>query len=83
MTVKTATLAGLPTRLLAAVDEINHAQRAHAVGRLESLLPEGLSGARIALLGLTFKPDTDDLRDAPAHHDRPAAPRAGCQRGGL
>jgi UDPglucose 6-dehydrogenase len=66
MTVKAARIAGLPTPLLAAVDDINHAQRAHAVGRLESLLPEGLSGARIALLGLTFKPDTDDLRDAPA-----------------
>lgn len=66
MTVKTARVAGLPTPLLAAVDDINHAQRAHAVGRLESLLPDGLSGARIALLGLTFKPDTDDLRDAPA-----------------
>jgi UDPglucose 6-dehydrogenase len=66
MTVKTARVAGLPTPLMAAVDDINHAQRAHAVGRLESLLPEGLSGARIALLGLTFKPDTDDLRDAPA-----------------
>jgi UDPglucose 6-dehydrogenase len=66
MTVKTARVAGLPTPLLAAVDDINHAQRAHAVGRLESLLPDGLSGARIALLGLTFKPETDDLRDAPA-----------------
>lgn len=66
MTVKTAQMAGLPTPLLAAVDDVNHAQRAHAVGRLEQLLPGGLSGARVALLGLTFKPDTDDLRDAPA-----------------
>jgi UDPglucose 6-dehydrogenase len=66
MTVKTAQMAGLPTPLLAAVDDVNHAQRVHAVGRLEQLLPGGLSGARIALLGLTFKPDTDDLRDAPA-----------------
>lgn len=66
MTVKTAQMAGLPTPLLAAVDDVNHAQRAHAVGRLEQLLPEGLSGARVAMLGLTFKPDTDDLRDAPA-----------------
>lgn len=66
MTVKTAQVAGLPTPLLAAVDDINHAQRAHLVGRLERLLPDGLAGARIALLGLTFKPDTDDLRDAPS-----------------
>jgi UDPglucose 6-dehydrogenase len=66
MTVKTARVAGLPTPLLAAVDDINHAQRAHIVGRLERLLPDGLGNTRIALLGLTFKPDTDDLRDAPS-----------------
>jgi UDPglucose 6-dehydrogenase len=66
MTVKTARVAGLPTPLLAAVDDINHAQRAHLVGRLEYLLPDGLSGARVAILGLTFKPNTDDLRDAPS-----------------
>ena len=66
MTVKSARVAGLPTPLLAAVDEINHAQRAHLVGRVEALLSDGLGEARIALMGLTFKPDTDDLRDAPA-----------------
>ena len=65
MTVKTARVAGLATPLLAAVDEINHAQRAHLVGRVETLVEE-LGGARVALLGLTFKPETDDLRDAPA-----------------
>ena len=65
MTVKTARVAGLPTPLLAAVDEINQAQRAHLVGRVEELIAD-LGGARIALLGLTFKPDTDDLRDSPA-----------------
>ena len=66
MTVKTAQMAGLPTPLLAAVDGVNHAQRALVVKRLEGLLPTPLAGARVALLGLTFKPDTDDLRDAPA-----------------
>jgi UDPglucose 6-dehydrogenase len=66
MTVKTAQMAGLPTPLLAAVDGVNHAQRVMVVNRLEGLLPVPLAGARVALLGLTFKPDTDDLRDAPA-----------------
>ena len=66
MTVKTARVAGLPTPLLAAVVDINDAQPAHFVGRLEQLLVAGLAGARVSLLGLTFKPDTDDLRDAPS-----------------
>jgi UDPglucose 6-dehydrogenase len=66
MTVKTAQVAGVPTPILAAVDEVNDSQRAAVVGRLEHVLPAGLAGTRIALLGLTFKPDTDDLRDAPA-----------------
>lgn len=66
MTVKTARVAGLPTPLLAAVADINEAQPAHFVGRLEQILESNLAGARVALLGLTFKPDTDDLREAPS-----------------
>jgi len=65
MTVRDAEAAGVPTPLLAAVDETNHRQRERFVERLERLLA-GLAGRRIALLGLTFKPDTDDLRDAPS-----------------
>ena len=66
MTVKTARQANIPVSLLAAVDDINYGQRAKVAGLLGDLLPGGLAGARIALLGLTFKPDTDDLRDAPS-----------------
>lgn len=66
MTVKTARQANIPVSLLAAVDAINYGQRAKVAGLLGDLLPGGLSGARVALLGLTFKPDTDDLRDAPS-----------------
>lgn len=66
MTVKTARQANIPVSLLAAVDDINYGQRAKVAGLLGDLIAGGLSGARIALLGLTFKPDTDDLRDAPS-----------------
>lgn len=45
--------------------EINEAQRASAVRKLQREL-HSLKGRRIALLGLAFKPGTDDLRDAPA-----------------
>ena len=53
-----------PTMLQATVN-INVAQRATAVRKLQREL-HVLKGRRIALLGLTFKPGTDDLRDAPA-----------------
>jgi len=66
MTVRGAAAAGRPTPLLAAVDEINHGQRVRFVERIETLLGGSLKDARIALLGVTFKPDTDDLRDAPS-----------------
>lgn len=65
MTVKSATMAGVPSPLLAAVWEVNQAQRELFVESLSALLG-GLVGRRIGLLGLAFKPDTDDLRDAPS-----------------
>ncbi len=65
MTVKGARAIGLETPLLAAVDDVNARQRQLFVDRMRSLLGN-LDGARIALLGLAFKPDTDDLREAPA-----------------
>ncbi len=66
MTVKSATLAGIPSPLLAAVDEINHRQRTDFVARIREMIGGSMVGKRVALLGLTFKPETDDLRDAPA-----------------
>jgi UDPglucose 6-dehydrogenase len=66
MTVKSATLAGIPSPLLAAVDTINHRRRTEFVDRIREMLGGSVDGRRVALLGLTFKPETDDLRDAPA-----------------
>ncbi|MFM8857505.1 MAG: UDP binding domain-containing protein [Actinomycetota bacterium] len=51
--------------MLRATIEINETQRAHAVRKLQQEL-HILKGRRIAVFGLTFKPGTDDLRDAPA-----------------
>jgi UDPglucose 6-dehydrogenase len=66
MTIRGAAASGGFTPLMAAVEEINRGQRSRFVDRIESLLGGSLSDARIALLGLTFKPETDDLRDAPS-----------------
>jgi UDPglucose 6-dehydrogenase len=56
---------GYTPSLLQATVEINKAQRFSAVRKLQHEL-RILKGRRIAVLGLTFKPGTDDLRDAPA-----------------
>jgi UDPglucose 6-dehydrogenase len=52
--------------LARAVDEVNQRQAALAAERLSTMLNQPLDGARIALLGLAFKPDTDDIRDSPS-----------------
>jgi UDPglucose 6-dehydrogenase len=65
MTARTAGEVGLELPLIEAVEGVNQRQRDRFVHRLD-LLADGLEGRRIALLGLAFKPETDDLRDAPS-----------------
>ena len=48
------------------VDSINLRRREHAVDLATAMLGGSLVGSRIAVLGLTFKPDSDDIRDSPA-----------------
>jgi UDPglucose 6-dehydrogenase len=60
-----AAVYGSHPQLLNAVLEINAEQRRRLVGRLRDALGS-LRHRRIALFGLAFKPDTDDVRDAPA-----------------
>jgi UDPglucose 6-dehydrogenase len=48
------------------VDQINLRRRQRVVDLAETVLDGGLEGARIAILGLAFKPDSDDVRDSPA-----------------
>jgi len=67
MTIREGQSQGVDTPLLQAVETINREQRGKFVERIRRLAPgQNLAGTRVALLGLTFKPDTDDLRDAPS-----------------
>ena len=58
--------AGYEFHLLAAVAAVNALQHGRIVEKIHDTLPDGVAGARVALWGLTFKANTDDLRDSPA-----------------
>lgn len=55
---------GYHFQLLTAVIEVNELQKRRVIGKLKSMLGEELRGLRVALLGLAFKPNTDDMREA-------------------
>ena len=56
---------GYHFQLLTAVIEVNELQKRRLVGKLKDRLGD-LGDKKVALLGLAFKPDTDDMRDAPS-----------------
>ncbi len=60
-----ASNSGYHFQLLNAVIEVNELQKRRVIGKLEKHLGK-LRGKTIALLGLAFKPNTDDLREAPS-----------------
>ncbi|MEI9997286.1 MAG: UDP-glucose/GDP-mannose dehydrogenase family protein [Rhizomicrobium sp.] len=62
---KTAQDAGAPTRLVEAVVAVNDARKIAMAEKIEEAFG-GVAGKTIAILGLTFKPNTDDMRDAPS-----------------
>ncbi len=63
---KSAQQAGRPLRVLAAVDQVNEAQKRVLGDKIRARFGMNLSGRRFALWGLAFKPNTDDLREAPS-----------------
>jgi len=56
----------MPLRLLGAVEAVNEAQKSVLVDKIVARLGGDLSGRRFALWGLAFKPNTDDMREAPS-----------------
>ena len=57
---------GAPSRLIEAVVAVNDARKASMAARIIAAAGGSVRGKTIAVLGLTFKPETDDMRDAPA-----------------
>jgi UDPglucose 6-dehydrogenase len=63
---RSATEAGRPLRLLAAVDAVNEAQKRVLAAKIKKRFGPDLAGRRFALWGLAFKANTDDMREAPS-----------------
>jgi len=57
---------GESVRIVEAAVEVNAAQKARMVKKIRDTLGGSVAGKTLAILGLTFKPETDDMRDAPS-----------------
>jgi len=64
--IKTAEQNGYSMRVLKAVEEVNEAQKSVLFDKLYKKFSGNLKNKKIALWGLAFKPETDDMREAPA-----------------
>jgi UDPglucose 6-dehydrogenase len=63
---KTALDAGRPLKLVAAVEDVNDAQKHVLFAKIRARFGDNLKGRSFALWGLAFKPNTDDMREAPS-----------------
>lgn len=64
--VQTARAEGVDCKLLEAVDEVNEAQKRIMLEKIRLYYRDDVAGKVFALWGLAFKPETDDVREAPA-----------------
>jgi len=74
---KTARAAGNPLRIVEAVIDINDERKKAMAEKVVAACGGSVKGKTIAVLGLTFKPNTDDMRDAPSLEIVPALQKAG------
>ncbi len=63
---RTGASAGIEMKLLDAVERVNYAQKHVLTQKIVQQFGENLAGKTIALWGLAFKPNTDDMREAPS-----------------
>ena len=65
---KSSKEAGYEFRILEAVMMVNDAQKMHLLPKMKNYFKNNLKGKKFALWGLAFKPNTDDIREAPAFY---------------
>ncbi len=64
--IKTAQKVGYEMKVLRAVEDVNERQKSILFDKLERHFSGNISGKTVAMWGLSFKPETDDMREAPA-----------------
>ncbi|MEE8506838.1 MAG: UDP-glucose/GDP-mannose dehydrogenase family protein [Kiloniellales bacterium] len=77
--VRTAEQAGTPVRIVDSVIAVNAARKKAMSGKVIAHCGGSVQGKTIAVLGLTFKPNTDDMREAPSLDIVPALQAAGAR----
>lgn len=77
--VRTATDANSPVRLIEATVEVNASRKKAMAGKIVRAMGGHVDGKTIGILGLTFKPNTDDMRDAPSLDIVPALQALGAK----
>ncbi len=75
--VRTAQQAGAPTQLIEATVKVNDDRKKAMAEKIKAAMGGDIKGKTIGVLGLTFKPNTDDMRDAPSLDIIPALIAAG------
>ncbi len=76
---RTAAQAGAPSRLVETVVDVNETRKRRMTERVIAACGGSVAGRTIAVLGLTFKPNTDDLRESPSLVILPALSEAGAE----
>jgi UDPglucose 6-dehydrogenase len=76
--IKTASQNGYEMQVLQAVESVNEKQKNILFEKLQRIFNKDLKGKTIALWGLAFKPDTDDMREAPSLIIIDSLLKAGC-----
>ncbi len=64
--IRTAREARSPMSIIEQVERVNHERKIACAGRIERVMGGSVRNKTIAVLGVTFKPNTDDMRDAPS-----------------
>jgi len=75
--VQTAREMGAPMRIVETVVSVNDSRKERMVDKITTACGGSVDGKTVAVLGLTFKPNTDDMRDSPSLEIVPALQNAG------